>query len=133
MYVANRFYEIQGCTEVNDWNYVGTKDNPADLASRPIFLKKASGEDPQVQKWIHGPEFLCQPPSEWPQCPVEVREVLEDDPELRASAFFTARSPDESDPLEKLIVRSPNMFFMKLRFAWLAIFCAYLKNRDVTP
>ena len=36
VFVGNRVQQIRDSTEVNQWNYVQTKDNPADCASRGL-------------------------------------------------------------------------------------------------
>lgn len=38
VFVANWVSELQDRTNVEDWHYVNTKENPADLAARPTYL-----------------------------------------------------------------------------------------------
>ena len=55
-FVAHRIQVIQDLTSVDDWHYVPSKLNPADLASRGI-------ESDVVEKlsvWLNGPKFLYQ-------------------------------------------------------------------------
>ena len=61
MYVANRLSEISENTKVSEWRWVGTKENPADDATRlaPNALVKGS-------RWLQGPPFLREPESRWP-------------------------------------------------------------------
>lgn len=53
-FVANRVSTIREAVDVDHWTYVGSKENPADKASRGMrvedFLKG--------RRWINGPEFL---------------------------------------------------------------------------
>ena len=60
-YVSNRVTEIRGRTEVGNWHYVPTLENPADDASRGL---SASGL--MSSRWLRGPAFLSNPPSDWP-------------------------------------------------------------------
>lgn len=73
-YVANRVTDIQSLTEVNCWGHVGTKENPADIASRGMLPEDLMNNS----LWWHGPRFLgtsdCNYSSdqfEWPDLPAE--------------------------------------------------------------
>ncbi|CAG9137857.1 unnamed protein product [Plutella xylostella] len=61
-FVANRLGEIDELTEINEWRYIPTKLNVADLATRDSF-----DNDTFMSKWCHGPEFLRAHESSWPQ------------------------------------------------------------------
>eukprot|EP00794_Sanderia_malayensis_P004327 gene4327-4900_t len=54
-YVANRVSRIRQSTHPNQWNYVHTSDNPADLATRPNSATELSASN-----WFEGPAFLNQ-------------------------------------------------------------------------
>ena len=53
-FVANRLEIIHSLTNVNDWHFVPTASNPADLASRGVWPDKCQSAD----IWFHGPVFL---------------------------------------------------------------------------
>ena len=60
-FIRNRLVKILELTDVKDWRYVATQDNPADDCSR--------GLEPTDAKWdrfLNGPAFLQQPESKWP-------------------------------------------------------------------
>ena len=59
-YVANRVQAIRDRTDVNQWRYVDTKENPADDASRGMEIHSFL----EQQRWIRGPEFLWRQESE---------------------------------------------------------------------
>ena len=59
VFVANRIREIRDTTAVDRWNYIGTKANPADLASRGCTAQELV--DSEI--WFSGPTFLHQ--SNW--------------------------------------------------------------------
>jgi hypothetical protein len=61
-FVAARKGEINELTSINEWRYVPTKLNVADIAT------KWRGNDEVTQDlWFHGPEFLAKHQSMWPQ------------------------------------------------------------------
>lgn len=56
-FVSNRVKIIQKETRVEDWHYVNTKMNPADLASRGVE-PSVMINSPESQLWFNGPEFI---------------------------------------------------------------------------
>ena len=60
MLVAKRIEIIRDHTVIQQWRYIGTKDNSADYSSRGI----AVANDQAVQKWFGGPSFLWKPEAE---------------------------------------------------------------------
>ena len=61
-FVANRLGEIREATNVLDWYWVPSRENPADDATRfvPSALKNNS-------RWLLGPEFLQSDETKWPR------------------------------------------------------------------
>ena len=53
-FTQNRLNEIRDKTNVNDWYYVPTKENPSDLASRGCLLSELISSE----NWLQGPEFI---------------------------------------------------------------------------
>lgn len=62
VFVANRVAEIQTKTDIKNWGFVRTFDNPADLMTRGQLPKNFLKES----IWQHGPPWLSHPESEWP-------------------------------------------------------------------
>lgn len=58
---ANRLGEIDEHTRVDEWRYVPTNQNVADLATRDSFDLNLQGE------WFTGPSFLYSDESSWPK------------------------------------------------------------------
>ena len=54
VFVGNRVQQIRDVTEVDQWNYVQTKDNPADCASRGLTADSLVNSS----TWFSGPQFL---------------------------------------------------------------------------
>ncbi|XP_033099479.1 uncharacterized protein LOC117103088 [Anneissia japonica] len=56
-FVANRVQLIRNSNELRQWHYIGTKDNPADIASRGMEVEKLITSE----IWWNGPKFLSDP------------------------------------------------------------------------
>lgn len=61
-FIANRVAEIQQYTQIQDWNYIASEQNPADIISRGASLKKII----HSELWLHGPKFLTNS-EQWPE------------------------------------------------------------------
>ncbi|XP_063547081.1 uncharacterized protein LOC134754673 [Cydia strobilella] len=61
IFIANRLGEIDELSRVNEWRYIPTKLNIADVATREVY-------DDSIFKneWLYGPEFLHADESHWP-------------------------------------------------------------------
>ena len=66
-FVANRVGEIQRLTNPEQWEYVDSKENPADICSRGMKAHSLM----KSQLWWNGPQFLSTPETEWPQTKIE--------------------------------------------------------------
>lgn len=61
-FVRNRVVEIQRLTDVNDWHWVITTDNPADLLTRGLPADKLAN----CNLWWQGPYWLNKRIDDWP-------------------------------------------------------------------
>ena len=77
-HVANRVQLINDHTGKKQWNYVDSKNNPADHGSRGLSLKKFL----RAKSWFHGPEFLWKSAEHWPKQELAYH-LSENDPEVR--------------------------------------------------
>ena len=59
-FVMFRVGEVLESTNVTQWRWVPSKENPADLATKP--------SSKSMQLWLDGPQFLRQPMATWPTC-----------------------------------------------------------------
>ena len=64
-FVANRLQLIHSLSTVNQWGYVPTFDNPADIASRGMSPKRLD----TASLWFNGPQFLLNCLDQWPEQP----------------------------------------------------------------
>lgn len=88
-FVANRIAAIKRKTNVDDWKYVPTKSNPADIISRGVLPDKLL----ESKLWWHGPDFLQQDEQHWPQNkPAFAREPAE---EKKITTVLTAMAKEE--------------------------------------
>lgn len=94
VFVSNRVQLIREHTDVKQWHYVSTKENPADHASRGLCAGELLSTN-----WYTGPEFL------WKCDPIEShyveQELMVGDPEVRATAF-SMQTESARDLLERL-------------------------------
>ena len=96
-FVAHRIGEIQTHTEPRQWIHVPTKENPADIGTRPISALELK----EKTLWWEGPEFLKLPPQEWPRRSI-IQEV--DDKELKQTNFKFKKS-EKATPMRVLSLK----------------------------
>lgn len=77
-FVANRVSTIRRATDVSQWRYIQTTQNPADEASRGVTMDDLLTN----QRWIEGPELLWKPEEEWPASSMDSA-ISADDPEVK--------------------------------------------------
>ncbi|XP_060605456.1 uncharacterized protein LOC132757974 [Ruditapes philippinarum] len=115
-FVANRLSVIHEGSNPDQWHYVSTKLNPADVASRGIPV------DDLLKHWINAPSFLSQP--ELPVSPTQIPDsVPDDDPEVKK--INMQKSTDSvtrevvNDPIHKLISHYSSWIKLKRAVAWI--------------
>lgn len=124
-FVANRITTIRNASSPSQWNYVDTKQNPADDASRGLqgdaFLNS--------ERWLNGPEFLWQPKETWPQRPPGLERFNEDDPEeKREKRSLAINSKEPDDILQRLVVQVSSWYRLKKFVAWLLRYRSKLRQ-----
>ena len=110
MFVGHRVAEIQHRTDVDEaWKYVPTRDNPADLSSRPIYLTEDPSASSKVRTWLRGPPFLVMDSSSWPPRVDVPEDNLEPDPEVRAPVRMVHSTRVECGLTIKHVIEQLNM------------------------
>ena len=107
IFVANRVQAIHDLTDKSQWQYVSTKENPADLASRGCDAKEFLKTD----SWFRGPDFLWKS-----QLPTqeEIPSLQVEDPEVRKRALpTTVKSTQESSSVLQTLLRCSSWMKMK--------------------
>ena len=69
LFPRNRIQRILKHSKIYDWNYVPSKHNPADLASRGVTAEELS----LTKIWFSGPSFLEFSSDHWPKTSIESR------------------------------------------------------------
>ncbi|XP_023192317.1 uncharacterized protein LOC111609249 isoform X1 [Xiphophorus maculatus] len=113
-FVANRISVIREATDVNQWRYVSSKENPADDASRGMkaeeFLK--------CKRWINGPEFLHRSEEEWPKLEVDHHVIPADDPEVKRDLTVSVIVNESQNATNYLIHYFSAWTKLKTSVAW---------------
>ncbi|XP_078352700.1 uncharacterized protein LOC144637505 [Oculina patagonica] len=94
-FVANRVQLIRDQTSPDQWNYVETKENPADDASRGLTAQ----EKIDSTRWWSEPEFLWKPLVT--KAKVDVPLSLED-PEVRKITVMSSKSSERPVLLQRI-------------------------------
>ena len=99
VFVGNHVQEIREWTSPNQWHYVGTKSNPADIASRGIGAQELIDNT----SWWNGPDFLWNSPKDWDSVD-DTPPIPPDDPEVRNISVRATQiqEPKLSSLLERL-------------------------------
>lgn len=100
VYVGNRVAEIQRRSHTSQWQYISTRENPADCASRGISSKELA----MHELWWHGPKWLKEEPEKWPKQPkINYNDVAEVSMETVLTTHSTTlNSPQYPDLLLRL-------------------------------
>ena len=124
-YVANRLSVIHEGSEVAQWRHVGTKQNPADFASRGLMPTDSN----KIKIWHTGPDFLWMSNQHWPDQPASIP-PLEDDEEVKRepSTFFTSER-DDNTGISDLIERFSSWYSLQKAVAWLNRFKHYCMHK----
>ena len=74
-FVSARVAEIQETVGVDDFRYIRSKSNPADILTR--------GTEPsRLTDWLEGPSFLHLPETEWPNFQIEDQSIRGEETEV---------------------------------------------------
>lgn len=100
-FVAHRVGEIHDQSRPDQWRYVPTKVNPADMGTRGMTARELA----ENTRWWNGPEFLRHPEAEWPDCKFdkpseEAMKELKSTPRSNNgdSATFNTTLPTDESP-----------------------------------
>ncbi len=121
VYVGNRLSEIREKSEVHQWRYCPSKDNPSDDASRGLKPADVTSEC----RWLTGPSFLKDPESCWPR--TNLGKDIEDDPEIliQSNVVVEVKRP----VIYELLERYSSWYVLKVKIVWLTRFKLFLSRR----
>ncbi|XP_077974458.1 uncharacterized protein LOC144430402 [Styela clava] len=124
-FVANRVNLIKEVSEINQWYYVPSKLNPADVASRVMSVDAFLN----YPEWKSGPSFLWKCHDEWPEQPDFLHSVsdgnLEIKKELPEKCFAAVK--DQPCVLDDVVAKYSNWYHLKKIIAWMLRYINKLK------
>jgi len=120
-FVANRVRRIRELSNVSQWRYVPTKDNPADLASRGLTTKSFC----KIKFWLEGTQYLRMKEASWPTMPTSLN-VKDDQLETKKVAMIATGS-DGLCWLNELATRCPSWTSLQRHVVWLIRFQNYIR------
>ena len=115
-FVANRVAAIQEATSSSQWKHVGTKQNPADDASRGLSAEALL----KGERWLTGQDFLWKSERFWPSQQFTDCTVADNDPEVKKeSQVFSANVEVGVTTINKLFGRFCSWYRLKKIVAWI--------------
>ena len=140
VFVANRVSMIRQYSSPEQWRYISSRENPADILSRGCDASQL----PKI--WFDGPEFLCNFKCDWPaECSEEMSQEItltENDPELKALPCDRSRGSDVASfalnaavpqvhVIDALLEYYSSFHRVKKAISWLQRYITYLKTGNV--
>ena len=113
-FIANRLEILHSLTDCEQWHYVPSKQNPADIASRGVWPDKIDTCD----MWFYGPAFLCNDVSDWPNQPNFLHDVALEKLEVKNEHCF-AQLREPNDSLHRLFRQYSNFYDLLRTVSWL--------------
>ena len=123
-FVANKVAYIRTHSEPQQWRYVPSEVNIADMASRSTTVAKLLN----CQQWIRGPDFLVLNQNEWPVCP-ESKVAAVADLEVRQSNY-SSKAEHLKDPIEELFNSCSSLHKLKRRVCWFLKMKTFLRKKS---
>lgn len=122
-YVANRIAQIMDVTEINQWNHIGTHENPADIPSRGLGPRELL----EAKLWWKGSTWLEKNEKDWILNPiVNANEELS---EVRKVKLVLVANNSVNDILE--LYSEWNQMIRGV--AWLTIYSKFLRKKINGP
>ena len=123
VFVSNRVELLHTLTSLEQWRYVPTCDNPADLASRGISPRKCT----DVNTWFYGPPFLMTE-NDWPKQPHFITDPAYDDADVKLLPRRCAgQVAEEEDKFHQMFARYSDFTRLQRAVAWLFRFQQYMR------
>ena len=121
-FVANRVRIIRDGSEVQQWQYINTRINPADDASRGLKMEEFLSRE----RWFGGPEFLTGPQETWPAGKGHLQMMAEDPEVVITSHAIVVR---EDSTMEILLKKRSSWKSLKATVACLLRIKVNLQER----
>ena len=122
-FVANRLSIIHETTSVDQWRYVDTKSNPADIASRGLNV----ADQKRITMYLNGPDFLWTDTVKWQNQP-SIPSIDQQDREIKKEVSINSATVEMAS-LKNVIDYFSDWYRLKRAVAWLIRFKSYCKHR----
>lgn len=125
VFVANRVSQIQSLSNPDQWFYIPTENNPADLLTRGI----STFELENSKLWWYGPDMLNSPINK--QESLDFPQINPSDlPEIRSKAVFLSVTTTTDFHIFPYLNKFSNFTHLVRVFAYVLRFCNNLKNKQ---
>ena len=125
-FVANRLAVIQDGSTPDQWHYVKSSLNPADLCSRGMKVQELLSSD----EWKSGPEFLLMSEEVWPKTPDMSHDGKDEQLEIKKTCMVGLVTPEEEvSTVHKLINHFSDWTRLRRAVAWWLRLKGKLKER----
>ena len=124
IFVANMVQTIKENSNVEQWKYISSKDNPADDGSGALDATKVN----KVIRWFNGPGLLWKRESEW-TISAEFQSPNEEDPEVRKEVTVNATGIEMYNVLDTLEERISCWVKMRRTLAYVKKFICRLREK----
>ena len=114
VFVSNRLAIIHDGSSPQQWRYVSSHSNPADVASRGTHAALLKDD----WTWLRGPDFLQEDESEWPELPEGMTAPLDGDPEVKRTPALCA-VVEAGDPVNSLVEHYSSWARLRRAVAWI--------------
>ena len=125
VFIANRLTIIHDWSKVEDWRYVDSSSNLADLASRGASPNKYGN----YEIWFKGPEFLWKEEQCWPSLPL-LANMPFNDPETKKINAICNRNKQcnqvNQPCYQDMFSRYSNWHRLEKAVAWILKFKQYM-------
>lgn len=121
-FIFNRVHHILSFTEIEQWHYIESKQNPADHNSRGLTVTQL--RDTTI--WWKGPHFLSLPQSQWPVSKFDL--VADDEKELRSSFKTVNMITNEPSRIDTIMHRFSNFNRLRRAIAYAIRFVHNVRN-----
>lgn len=122
-FVANRINKIRDSSDLNNWHYVNTKENVADMATRPV----GGSTFVNYNEWINGPSFLNKSQEFWPEPPITLSNL----DESNCQNYVTVKSSVEKNSIIKLLGKHSSWNKLRKVVALILRYKNVLRNRAI--
>lgn len=123
-FVGNRVATILRHSDPNQWRYVNSDQNPADVLSRGCCAQSVP------QSWVCGPRFLGECKNTWPPNVSVTADWLNTNVEVKKEVFTVTVNATESleHPMEMLIEHYSSFYRLKKALCWIMRWKEFLKK-----